>query len=58
MISLFAGEERNAKRQSLNDPLVLLSRHIDFVAIAAAVDVKLTLEPLGRDGRLPRIQPY
>ncbi|KOB29034.1 transposase, partial [Xanthomonas arboricola] len=34
MISLFAGAEREAKRQQLSDPLELLSRHIDFVAIA------------------------
>jgi hypothetical protein len=27
MISLFAGEERDAKRQSLKDPLVVLARH-------------------------------
>ena len=27
MISLFAGEERDAKRQSLRDPLVVLARH-------------------------------
>ena len=42
MISLFACEQRDAKRQSLNDPLALLARHIDFAAIAAAVDAKLT----------------
>jgi IS5 family transposase len=53
MISLFAGEERNAKRQSLSDPLALLSQHIDFTAIAAAVDVKLTLGASGRGGRPP-----
>jgi len=28
MIRLFAREERDAKRQSLNDPLALLARHI------------------------------
>lgn len=28
MISLFAREERDAKRQSLNDPLALLALHI------------------------------
>jgi IS5 family transposase len=53
MISLFAREERDAKRQSLNDPLVLLTRHIDFAAIAAAVDAKLTLGSSGRGGRPP-----
>lgn len=53
MISLFAREERDAKRQSLNDPLALLNQHIDFTAIAAAVDAKLTLGSSGRGGRPP-----
>lgn len=53
MISLFAHEERDAKRQSLNDPLALLTRHIDFPAIAAAVDARLTLGSSGRGGRPP-----
>lgn len=53
MISLFAGEERDAKRQSLRDPLVVLARHIDFVAIAAAVDRKLSLGGSGKGGRPP-----
>lgn len=53
MISLFAREERDAKRESLNDPLALLARHIDFGAIAAAVDAKLTLGASGRGGRPP-----
>ena len=53
MISLFAGEERDAKRQSLRDPLVVLARHIDFVAIAAAVDRKLSLGGTGKGGRPP-----
>ncbi|KOB04180.1 transposase, partial [Xanthomonas arboricola] len=43
MISLFAGAEREAKRQQLSDPLELLSRHIDFVAIAAVIDGHLRL---------------
>ena len=53
MISLFAREERDTKRERLNDPLVLLARHIDFGAIAAAVDGKLTLGASGRGGRPP-----
>lgn len=53
MTSRFAREERDAKRQNLNDPLALLTRHIDFAAIAAAVDAKLTLGSSGRGGRLP-----
>lgn len=53
MISLFAGQWREAKRQSLSDPLELLNRHIDFAAIAAAVDGKLILGGTGRGGRPP-----
>ena len=33
MISLFAGEERDTKRQTLRDPLAVLAKHIDFAAI-------------------------
>ena len=36
MISLFAGEERSAKRERLGDPLQVLDRHIDFAALAKA----------------------
>ncbi|ELQ14934.1 hypothetical protein [Xanthomonas translucens] len=43
MISLFAGHERESKRQKIGDPLALLSRHIDFAGIAQAVDAKLSL---------------
>lgn len=53
MISLFARDERDAKRQSLNDPLAVLDRHIDFAAIAVAVDGKLALGRSGRGGRPP-----
>lgn len=35
MISLFVREERDTKRQRLNDPLALSARHIDLAAIAA-----------------------
>ncbi|PPT73290.1 hypothetical protein XthCFBP4691_20460 [Xanthomonas theicola] len=51
MISLFAGHERESKRQQMGDRLTLLSRHIDFAAIAQAVDAKLTLGTGQRDGR-------
>lgn len=53
MISLFAGEERAAKRESLKEPLVVLAWHIDFVAIAAAGDRKLALGGSGCGGRPP-----
>ncbi|MBD7924774.1 IS5 family transposase [Xanthomonas bonasiae] len=51
MISLFAGHERESKRQQIGDPLSVLSRHIDFVAIAQAVDAKLSLNTGTRGGR-------
>ncbi|QNH26748.1 hypothetical protein [Xanthomonas theicola] len=43
MIRLFAAHERESKRQQIGDRLALLSRHIDFAAIAQAVDAKLSL---------------
>jgi hypothetical protein len=43
MISLFAGEERSSKRDRLGDPLQVLDRHIDFAALAKAVDAKLVI---------------
>lgn len=53
MISLFAGAERNAKRDRLGDPLQVLSDHIDFAALAQAVDAKLVIGDRGRRGRPP-----
>jgi len=53
MISLFAGEERSAKRERLGDPLQVLDRHIDFAALAKAVDAKLVIGDAGRGGRPP-----
>jgi hypothetical protein len=41
MISLFAVENQAAKRDELGDPLQTLERHIDFVALAAAIDANL-----------------
>ncbi|QNH25191.1 hypothetical protein [Xanthomonas theicola] len=43
MNSLFAGAEREAKRQPLSDPLEQSLRHIDFAAIAAVIDGRLRL---------------
>lgn len=53
MISLFAAEERNAKRGRLGDPLQVLDRAIDFAALARAVDAKLVIGDSGRGGRPP-----
>jgi len=53
MISLFAAEERAAKRERLGDPLQVLDRAIDFAALARAVDAKLEIGDTGRGGRPP-----
>lgn len=53
MISLFAGEERKSKRDRLGDPLQVLDQHIDFAALAKAVDRKLVIGDVGRGGRPP-----
>lgn len=53
MISLFATEERAAKRERLGDPLQVLDRAIDFTALARAVDAKRKIGDSGRGGRLP-----
>ncbi|HUD43193.1 MAG TPA: transposase [Dokdonella sp.] len=53
MISLFAGAERNAERDRLGDPLQVLSDHIDFAALARAVDAKLVIGDRGRGGWPP-----
>lgn len=52
-ISLFANEERTAKREHLGDPLQRLDQAIDFAALAAAVDAKLVIGDSGRGGRPP-----
>lgn len=52
MISLSAGEERDAKRLQFNNPLALSSRHIDFGRIADVMDEKLALGPKSKGGRL------
>lgn len=38
MFSLFADQEREAKLDSLGDPLALLDKHVDFAALAAEID--------------------
>ncbi|MNR43690.1 hypothetical protein D3C85_1623360 [compost metagenome] len=38
MLSLFADQEREAKLNSLGDPLALLDKHVDFAALAAEID--------------------
>lgn len=38
MLSLFADQEREAKLNSLGDPLALLDKHMDFATLAAEID--------------------
>ncbi|SFQ54434.1 Transposase and inactivated derivatives, IS5 family [Geopseudomonas sagittaria] len=38
MLSLFADQEREAKLDSLGDPLALLDKHVDFTVLAAEID--------------------
>lgn len=53
MISLFAAEDRAAKLDRIGDPLQVLDKHIDFAAIAAAVDAGLTIGKSAKGGRPP-----
>ena len=39
--SLFAEEERGNRRSKLGDPLVGLSKHVDFAALADEIDTAL-----------------
>ncbi|ACO77869.1 MULTISPECIES: transposase [Pseudomonadota] len=38
MLNLFADQEREAKLDSLGNPLALLSKHVNFAAMAAEID--------------------
>lgn len=38
MLSLLVDQEREVKLDSLGNPLALLDKHVDFAAMAAAVD--------------------
>lgn len=38
MLSLFADQEREAKLDSLGDPLALLNNHVDFRLMAEEID--------------------
>ena len=51
MISLFAAEDRAAKLDRIGDPLQVLDRHIDFAAIAAVVEARLTIGKSRKGGR-------
>ena len=51
--SLFAAEEREAKLNQLGDVLQLLERHVDFSAVAAAIDQAAPRPSRERGGRPP-----
>lgn len=53
IISLFADEERNVKRERLGDLLQVLDQAIDFVALARAVEAKREVGGSGRGGCPP-----
>jgi hypothetical protein len=43
--SLFAAQEHEAKLSKLGDALEVMERHVDFAALAAAVDDAASTEP-------------
>ena len=51
--NLFAAQEREAKLSKLGDSLELLERHVDFAALAAAVDQAAPRPGRERGGRPP-----
>ena len=51
--SLFAEEERGNRREKLGDPLMGLSKHVDFVALAAAIDIAAPRPSRAKGGRPP-----
>ena len=51
--SLFAEEERGNRRSELSDPLVGLSKHVDFAALADEIDTALPRPSRVKGGRPP-----
>ena len=51
--SLFAEHEREDRRTKLGDPLVGLSKHVDFEALAASVDEAAPRPSRDKGGRPP-----
>ena len=51
--SLFAEEERGNRRSKLGDPLVGLSKHVDFSALADEIDTALPRPSRAKSGRPP-----
>lgn len=53
MLSLFADQEREAKLDSLGDPLALLSKHVDFATMAVEIDRWVPRPSQAKGGRPP-----
>lgn len=51
--SLFAEEERGNRREKLGDPLIGLRKHVDFVALAAVIDLAAPRPSRAKGGRPP-----
>lgn len=52
-ISLFAEHERETRRTSIGDPLVGLTKHVDFEALAASIDAAAPRPSRAKGGRPP-----
>ncbi|AGI26879.1 transposase, IS4 [Pseudomonas sp. ATCC 13867] len=53
MLSLFADQEREAKLDSLGDPLALLNKHVDFRLMAEEIDRWVPRPSRAKGGRPP-----
>ncbi|WP_376749216.1 transposase [Stutzerimonas nitrititolerans] len=53
MPSLFAEQEREAKLDSLEGPLAILNRHVDFVVMAEEIDRWVPRPSRAKGGRPP-----
>ncbi len=53
MLSLFADQEREAKLDSLGDPLAVLSKHVDFGLMAEEIDRWVPRPSRAKGGRPP-----
>ena len=51
--SLFAEEERGNRRSKPGDPLVGLSKHVDFAALADEIDIAVPRPSRAKGGRPP-----
>src|SRR5476651_2748072 len=52
-ISLFAEHEREDRRTKIGDPLVGLTKHVDFEALAAGIDAAAPRPSRAKGGRPP-----